>query len=500
MAHKYVVAIDQGTSSTRIVIVDHAGKVVAKASREHRQIYPHPGWVEHDPLEIWSHIEEALPDLITSVTLDMREIAGIGITNQRETTVVWDRRTGEPVYNAIVWQCRRTAPLCAQLREEGLDAKIREKTGLLLDPYFSATKVRWLLDNVDGARERAADGDLLFGTVDTWLLWKLTGGRAHITDHTNASRTMLYNLAERAWDEELLEVFQVPRAMLPSIRSSSEAYAQTSGTERTPAGLLIGGVAGDQQSALFGQGCFYRGNAKNTYGTGCFLLMHTGTVRPEPKTGLLATIACGPTGEPQYALEGSVFAGGAAIQWLRDGLGAITEVAEAERMAESVPNSDGVFFVPAFVGLGAPYWDPKARGAILGLTRGTRREHIVRAALEGIAHQSADVIEAMSEEAGAAIQSLRVDGGASRNDFLMQFQADILGVPVERPANTERTAFGAAYLAGLAAGFWLDADEVASLVKVGKVFEPRMPHAEREILREGWRAAIARVRSRPERE
>jgi glycerol kinase len=498
MPHKYIIAIDQGTSSTRIIVVDHAGKVVAEASRELRQIYPHPGWVEHDPLEVWSHIEGTLPDLVTSVTLDMREIAAIGITNQRETTVVWDRQTGQPLHNAIVWQCRRTAPLCDRLRQEGLAPKIREKTGLMLDPYFSATKIRWLLDNVDGARAKAAAGGLLFGTMDTWLLWKLTGGRAHITDHTNASRTMLYNLATRTWDDELLELFQVPRPMLPSIRSSSEAYAQTSGTEKTPAGLLIGGIAGDQQAALFGQACFYRGSVKNTYGTGCFVLMHTGTVRPEPKAGLLATVACGPTGEPQYALEGSVFAGGAAVQWLRDGLGLIQDVGEAEQVAQAVPNAGGVYLVPAFVGLGAPYWDPHARGAILGLTRGTRREHVVRAALEGIAHQSADVIEAMSEEAGAPIQSLRVDGGASRNNFIMQFQADILGVPVERPANTERTALGAAYLAGLASGFWLDADEVASLVKIQNVFEPEMPHAEREVLREGWRSAIARVRSRPQ--
>ena len=487
---KLVLAIDQGTTGTRAVVFDVEGREVASAYRELTQHYPREGWVEHDPLEIW----QATCDVIAEVRAATDgEVAGVGLTNQRETTVLWDRSTGEPLHRAIVWQCRRTAPICEELRSEGLEPLIRERTGLVLDPYFSGTKLRWLLDHVDGAREKAERGEALFGTIDAWLIWKLTDGRTHATDHTNASRTLLYNLMSRDWDDELLEALGLPRACLPEARDSRASYGEI--TAGPLSGLPLAGVAGDQQAALFGQLCVRPGEAKNTYGTGCFLLLYTGDEPVPSRQGLLTTAACGPDGRPGYALEGSVFVGGAVVQWLRDEMGLIETAAQSEELAAAVDDTGGVYIVPAFVGLGAPHWDAEARGAILGLTRGSSRAHLARAALESIAFQSGEVLKAMEADAEQELSVLRVDGGACRNDLLMQMQADLAGRPVERPREIETTALGAAYLAGLATGVWRGTESLRGLNPTERRFEPRLaaPNRERKWL--GWQEAIRRVRS-----
>jgi glycerol kinase len=492
----YVLAIDQGTTGTTVLLLDHDGRSVGRAYSEFKQIYPRPGWVEHDPEEIWevtcSVIEKALRE--TGIPQD--RIAAVGITNQRETTVLWDRTTGKPVHNAIVWQCRRTAPICNELRDQGKENWFRERTGLVLDAYFSGTKLLWLLDNVPDARNRAEQGELLFGTIDTWLIWKLSGGRAHVTDYTNASRTLVYNIYERAWDADILALLDIPKGVLPEVKPSSGVCAHTVASPPFHSEIPIAGNAGDQQAALFGQGGWEPGMVKNTYGTGCFLLMYTGDRAVRSTQGLLTTLACSATGGPAYALEGSIFTTGAAVQWLRDELKVLGQAAESEQMARSVPDSQGVYMVPAFVGLGAPYWDMEARGAILGLTRGANRAHIVRATLESIAYQTRDVVEVMSTDAGIPIKEMRVDGGASANDFLMQFQADILQVRVDRPAMVETTALGAAFLAGMGVGFWEGAEELGQARRGEKIFEPSMPDQQRAALYNGWKEAVSRVRSR----
>ena len=488
MEKRYVLALDQGTTSSRAILFDREQNIVGSVSREFPQIYPKEGWVEHDPADIWSSQYGCMTEVVARCGAEPGEIAAIGITNQRETTVVWNRKTGAPVAGAIVWQCRRTADLVRELTADGWDRIIREKTGLVPDAYFSASKIRWILDNTPGAREKAEAGELCFGTVDTWLLWKLTGGRVHATDRTNASRTMLYNIRENRWDPELLDRFGVPASMLPEVRSSSEIYGTTNlgGVE-----IPIAGIAGDQQAALFGQGCFAPGDAKNTYGTGCFLLMNVGTEPRESENGLLCTVAATAAGEPvEYALEGSVFTGGAVTQWLRDEMQFFHESSEIEGIAASVPDSGGVYLVPAFTGLGAPWWDMFARGTITGITRGTRRAHIVRAAEESIAYQSADLLAAMEKDTGEPLRSLRVDGGATRDSFLMQFQADVIGKPVLRPVIRETTALGAAYLAGLAVGFWKSKDELASARRLEKEFVPAIPPEKREALLAGWHEAV----------
>jgi glycerol kinase len=492
----YVLAIDQGTTGTTVLLLDHEGLCVGRAYSEFRQIYPKPGWVEHDAEEIWKVTCGVIERAMREAGIAADRIAAIGITNQRETTVLWDRTSGRPVHNAIVWQCRRTAPICQRLRDQGREGWFRERTGLVLDAYFSGTKLQWLLDNVPVARKRAEQGDLLFGTIDTWLVWKLSGGRAHVTDYTNASRTLLYNIYEKAWDADILGLLDIPAAVLPEVKPSSGVCVETGSAPPLGAGIPIAGIAGDQQAALFGQGGWEPGMVKNTYGTGCFLLMYTGDKAVRSTRGLLTTLACSETGGPAYALEGSIFTTGAAVQWLRDELRFLERAAESEPLARSVPDSHGVYVVPAFVGLGAPYWDMEARGAILGLTRGANRAHIVRATLESIAYQTRDVGEVMSADSGIPIKELRVDGGASANDFLMQFQADILRVRVDRPAMVETTALGAAFLAGMGAGFWRGADELLKARKPGKIFEPSMPGEERDALYSGWKAAVARVRSR----
>jgi glycerol kinase len=489
---KYILALDQGTTSSRAILVDHGGAIKALAQKEFRQIFPQPGWVEHDPNEIWSTQIGVATEAIANAGLQTADIAAIGVTNQRETTVVWDRATGEPIANAIVWQDRRTAALCDQLRADGLAPLIQQKTGLVVDAYFSGSKVRWILDHVPGARQRAEAGELAFGTVDTWLLWKLTAGRCHITDPSNASRTMLFNLRTGGWDDELLGFLGVPRAVLPSVRGSSEVYAETAGVL---AGIPLAGIAGDQQAALFGQVCAQPGMVKNTYGTGCFLLMNTGAEPMVSKNNLLTTVAWRIGGRTEYALEGSIFIAGAVVQWLRDGLGIIRSSAEVEALAARVPDTGGVYLVPAFAGLGAPHWDPYARGIIAGLTRGTTAAHIARAALEGIAHQVADVLSAMEADARIKLKELRVDGGAAANDLLLQFQADLLGVPVVRPRLAETTALGAAYLAGLAVGFWKEPGEIAAQWTADKKFLPAMTAGRREELRAGWAKALARARA-----
>ena len=443
---KYVMALDAGTTSNRCIIFDHAGNRVAVAQKEFTQIYPHPGWVEHDPMEIWATQLGVAQEAILLARAEAKDIAGIGITNQRETTIVWDKETGYPIYNAIVWQCRRTAEFCNELEEKGYGDMIKAKTGLKLDAYFSGTKIRWILDNVPDAREKAEAGKLLFGTVDTWLIWNLTKGKAHVTDYSNASRTMLYNIHDLCWDKEILELLDIPECMLPEVRPSSEVYGETDYTLFGD-GIKIAGAAGDQQAALFGQTCFEPGDAKNTYGTGCFLLMNTGETPVESKNGLVTTIAWGLNGKVNYALEGSIFVAGAAIQWLRDEMGLIENSPASEKCAESVPDTNGVYLVPAFVGLGAPYWDPYARGSIVGITRGANRNHIIRAALESLAYQTYDVLHAMEADSGISLASLKVDGGASANNFLMQFQSDIIQKGVRRPSCVETTALGAAYLA-----------------------------------------------------
>ena len=487
---KYIIALDQGTTSSRVALVDEQENITAILSREFPQIYPDEGWVEHDPIDIWSSQYGVMMELLAKSNVDAKEIAAIGITNQRETTVVWDRYTGKPVYNAIVWQCRRTADRIVELKKQGYADLIQRKTGLIPDAYFSASKIEWILDNVEGARERAERGDLLFGTVDTWLVWKLTGGKRHVTDATNASRTMLFNIDTLDWDEELLALFRIPRSMLPAVKSSGEVFGYTNvnGVE-----IPIAGIAGDQQAALFGQGCYEKGEGKNTYGTGCFLLMNAGESRPYSQNGLLTTLAATLQGQkPQYALEGSVFIGGALIQWLRDEMRFFTDSRDAEYYAKKVPDTGGVYIVPAFTGIGAPYWDMYARGTIVGITRGTKREHIIRASQESIAFQSADLVSAMERDTGMPLKSLKVDGGASRDGFLMQFQADILGAEVIKPTSHETTALGVARLAGLTVGLWSDAEKLAAAQNVDKRYRPEMSPEAREEKLKKWHRAVER--------
>jgi glycerol kinase len=490
-----IVALDQGTTGSTALVFDHGGKLLGRAYREFTQHYPHPGWVEHDPEEIWSVTLGVLRAACRRAKLRGRDVAALGITNQRETTVLWDRRTGQPVHRAIVWQDRRTAEHCAALKARGEEARVQARTGLVLDPYFSATKLHWMLRHVRRATERAAAGDLCFGTIDSWLLWRLTGGAVHATDPTNASRTLLWDIHRRTWDDDLCALFGVPREVLPEVKPSSGVFGHTT-ADVLGASVPIAGVAGDQQAALFGQGCVDSGMAKNTYGTGCFLLMHTGDRPVASGNGLLTTVACDARGGPAYALEGSVFIAGAAVQWLRDGLGILRRAADSEALAKSVDSSLGVYLVPAFVGLGAPYWDPDARGALVGITRGVTQAHLARATLEALAYQTRDVVDAMAADASASLRGLRVDGGASANDFLMQFQADLLAVPVERPKLVESTALGAAFLAGLGSGFWSSPKELTSVRKVDRVFRPRLKAAARDALYRGWQEAVARVRSR----
>ncbi|MDR3276972.1 MAG: glycerol kinase GlpK [Treponema sp.] len=488
---KYILALDQGTTSSRAILFDREQQIIGVTQREFSQIYPQAGWVEHDPMEIYSSQYAVMMELITGRGIEPGEIAAIGITNQRETTVLWDRYTGKPVYNAIVWQCRRTADIVDALVKAGQGEYIRKATGLVPDAYFSGTKIKWILDHVEGVRERAQKGDILFGTVDTWLIWKLTNGAVHVTDYTNASRTMLYNIHELDWDDTLLKLLDIPRSMLPDVRPSSEVYgsANIQGVD-----IPIAGCAGDQQAALFGQCCFERGQAKNTYGTGCFLLLNTGTEPLESKNGLVTTIAASRSGEIRYALEGSVFVGGAVIQWLRDELRFITESADSEYYASRVPDTGGVYLVPAFTGLGAPYWDQYARGAIVGITRGTKRGHMIRAAEESIAYQSLDLIRAMEKDIGESLTELRVDGGASRDVFLMQFQADIMGGQIRRPVIRETTALGASYLAGLAVGFWESPAALQRMWKCDRSFTAEMPLEQRDKLLAGWHKAVSRSR------
>ncbi len=491
---EYILAIDQGTTSSRAILFDQKGKPLASEQQEFSQIYPQPGWVEHDPEEIWRMSLEVMRTVIFQAGIEPRQIASLGITNQRETTVLWDKKTGKPISNAIVWQCRRTADICTELKEKGLEKKFREKTGLVIDAYFSGTKIKWLLDNVDGAREKAEKGELAFGTIDSWLVYKLTGGKVHITDYSNASRTLIFNIHELKWDEELLSILGIPKEILPEVCPSSQVYGKA---DKTLLGseIPIGGIAGDQQAATFGQVCFFKGMAKNTYGTGSFLLMNTGEKAISSKHGLLTTIGWGLQDRIYYALEGSIFITGAVVQWLRDGLRLVDEARDTEWMAKSVSDTGGVYFVPAFSGLGAPHWDMYARGVIVGLTRGTTKKHLVRAGLEAIAYQCRDVVEAMEQDSGIKIQNLRVDGGAVANDFLMQFQADILDVPVERPVITETTALGAAYLAGLAVNYWKDIDEIARIWRREELFQPQMNAEKKEKLYSGWKKAIQRSRS-----
>ena len=492
---KYVLAIDQGTTSSRTILFDHEGNIRSVAQKEFTQIFPKPGWVEHNPQEIWASQATTMTEALTNVNAKGSDIVAIGITNQRETTIVWDAETGEPVYNAIVWQDRRTAEFCDELRAKGLTEKIRSKTGLILDPYFSGTKVRWILENVPGAREKANAGKLRFGTVDSWLVWNLTGGRHHVTDVSNASRTLLFNIHTLEWDEEMLELLGVPRSMLPEVKSSSEVYGYTH-ARIFSFDVPIAGIAGDQQAALFGQMCTRPGDVKNTYGTGCFLLMNTGEQAITSKNNLLTTIAWKIGDTVNYALEGSIFVGGSVVQWLRDGLKVIGSSSESEALATSVPDNAGVYFVPALTGLGAPHWDPFAKGTITGITRGTTVGHIVRAALEGIAFQTMDIVGAMQADAQVSLGDLKVDGGASRNDFLMQFQADVLETNVVRPTCVETTAKGAAYLAGLAVGFWESIDEIKAQWAIDKTFKPELPEAKVKELRDGWADAVKRSLSK----
>lgn len=495
MTRQYIMAIDQGTTSSRAVLFDQMGNAFGMAQREITQFYPQTGWVEQDAVEIWRSVQSVMSEVLNKHSIAVEEIAAIGVTNQRETAVVWDRRTGLPVYHAIVWQSRQTAGICEELKAAGYDKPVRDKTGLLLDAYFSGTKVKWILDNVEGARQLAAQGDLLCGTIDTWLVWNLSGRRAHVTDYTNASRTLMYNIHDLRWDDELLSMLTVPRAMLPEVRSSSEVYAQTDPSVFYGSATPIAGIAGDQHAALFGQACFEPGQAKNTYGTGCFMLMNTGAKAVRSQHGLLTTIAWGLSGKVEYALEGSIFVAGSAVQWLRDGLRLLETAAESEALAMSVDSTEGVYVVPAFVGLGTPYWDSDARGAVFGLTRGTKKEHFVRATLESLAYQTRDVLTAMEVDSGIQLKSLRVDGGAASNNFLMQFQSDILGVPVERPAVLETTALGAAYLAGLAIGFWRDNGDVSKHRRVDRRFVSQMTEERRTELYAGWEKAVRATRA-----
>lgn len=486
---KYILAIDQGTTSSRAILFNKRGEIAASAQKEFPQYFPQPGWVEQDANEIWLSVMNVYMEVLVRGKVSPEEIAAIGITNQRETAIVWDKKTGEPIYHAIVWQSRQTAEICRQLAEDGREQMIREKTGLLIDPYFSATKVKWILDHVQGARERAEKGELLFGTVDSFLVYKLTGGKVHATDYSNASRTLLYNIYDLDWDQELLDLFEIPRSMMPEVLPSSGSFGVTEG-KFFETGIPIMGIAGDQQAALFGQTCFEPGMAKNTYGTGCFMLMNTGEKPAKSGHGMLTTIAWCLDGKVEYALEGSVFVAGSAIQWLRDGLKMIESAPQSEALASEVEDSEGVYVVPAFVGLGAPYWKPEARGAVFGLTRGTTRAHFVRATLDSLAYQSSDMIEAMTLDSGIELQKLKVDGGAVSNNLLMQFQSDILGVPVERPMISETTALGAAYLAGLAAGFWKSREELRANYLVDKTFVPRISSEKRKELLDGWKRAV----------
>ncbi len=489
---KYIVALDQGTTSSRAVIFDREQNIVGLAQREYTQYYPKEGWVEHDPMEIYASQYGVLIDALLMSGVPVEEVAAIGITNQRETTIVWEKATGRPIYNAIVWQCRRTASICKELKEKGYDQLIREHTGLLPDAYFSGTKIRWILDHVPGAQEKAEAGELLFGTVDSWLIWKLTGGLVHATDYTNASRTMLFNIHTLQWDEEILKILNIPKCMLPEPRPSSGIFgmAQINGYP-----VPIAGAAGDQQAALFGQTCFSKGEAKNTYGTGCFLLMNTGDKPVLSRSGMLTTLAASAGGEVQYALEGSVFTAGSVVQWLRDEMRFITDASDSDYYAAKVKDSGGVYMVPAFNGLGAPHWDMFARGMLIGITRGTKRSHIIRACMEAIAYQSKDLLDAIQADVGAEFSELRVDGGASANEFLMQFQADIIGKPVCRPVVRETTALGAAYLAGLAVQFWNSLEELKALGKIDKVYQPQMDEKTRAKLLRGWHRAVERAKN-----
>ena len=489
---KYIIALDQGTTSSRAMVFDHEGTIVASAQKELTQFYPRPGYVEQDPLEIYASQSGVLAEVMAKGDLSPEEIAGIGISNQRETTILWEKDTGRPVYNAIVWQCRRTAEICEELKAAGHEDYIRENTGLLIDAYFSGTKIKWILDHVPGLRERAEKGEILFGTVDSWLIWKMTGGAVHVTDYTNASRTMIYNIKTLDWGDTILKALDIPRCMLPQVCNSSEVYGTVNiGGVNIP----IAGIAGDQQAALFGQTCFQKGEAKNTYGTGCFLLMNTGEEMYLSQNGLLTTIAIGLGGKVQYALEGSVFVGGAVIQWLRDELRFLGDAKDSEYFATQVEDNGGVYLVPAFTGLGAPHWDMYARGAIFGLTRGAGRNHIIRAALEAIAYQTKDVLDAMVADTGIDLRELKVDGGASANNFLMQFQADILGRSIRRPMIRETTALGAAYLAGLAVGFWKDLGDIKNQWTLDKIYSPQMEGTQREKLLKGWKKAVSRAKN-----
>ncbi|MGV3489386.1 MAG: glycerol kinase GlpK [Tuberibacillus sp.] len=487
---KYIMALDQGTTSSRAIIFNQNGDVVHIAQKEFTQHFPKPGWVEHNASEIWGSILAVIAQALSNTNIGPDQIEAIGITNQRETAVVWDKNTGVPVYNAIVWQSRQTADICEDLKAKGYNDLFRDKTGLLIDAYFSGTKVKWILDHVEGAREKAENGDLLFGTIDTWLVWKLTGGASHVTDYSNASRTLMYNIYDLKWDDELLDILTVPKSMLPEVRPSSEVYGKTVPHHFFGQEVPIAGIAGDQQSALFGQACYEKGMAKNTYGTGCFMLMNTGENAVKSEHGLLTTIAWGLDGKVEYALEGSIFVAGSAIQWLRDGLKMLESAADSEGLASAVDSTDGVYVVPAFVGLGTPYWDSDVRGAVFGLTRGTTKNHFVRATLESLAYQTKDVLTAMEADSGIELKKLRVDGGAVANNFLMQFQSDILGVSVERPVISETTALGAAYLAGLAVGYWSDRSEIADKWQVDRTFEVNLDEARREELYEGWKKAV----------
>ena len=487
---QYIMSIDQGTTSSRAILFDKEGEIQGVAQREFKQYFPKSGWVEHDANEIWTSVLAVMAEVINENEIDPEQIKGIGITNQRETTVIWDKKTGRPIYHAIVWQSRQTQHICNELKEQGHEKTFRNKTGLLLDPYFSGTKVRWILDNVKGAREKAENGDLLFGTIDTWLVWKLSGGEAHITYYSNASRTLMYNIHELKWDDELLELLDIPKAILPEVKESSEIYAHTKDYHFFGQEVPIAGIAGDQQAALFGQACFERGDVKNTYGTGGFMLMNTGEEPVTSESGLLTTIAYGLDGKVNYALEGSIFVSGSAIQWLRDGLRIINSAPQTENYATRVNSTDNVYFVPAFVGLGTPYWDSEARGAIFGLTRGTEKEHFIRATLESLCYQTRDVMEAMSKDSGIEVNNLRVDGGAVKNNFIMQFQADIVDTSVERPEVQETTALGAAYLAGLAVDFWEDKKDIADRWKLETEFNPEMSEETRTKLYKGWKKAV----------
>lgn len=492
MDRKYIMALDQGTTSSRAILFDKEGNIVATSQKEFTQFYPKVGWVEHNPMEIWGSQSGVMREVLETNSIRPEEVCAIGITNQRETTIVWEKSTGKPVYNAIVWQCRRTSEICDELKEKGYEKLIKDKTGLILDAYFSATKIKWILDNVEGAREKAENGELLFGTVDTWLIWNLTRGKVHVTDYTNAARTMLYNIKELKWDDEILEILDIPKSMLPDVKPSSYVYGHTDEGMLSGAQIPIAGCAGDQQAALFGQTCFEEGSAKNTYGTGCFMLMNTGEHIVESKHGLLTTIAWGVDGKVEYALEGSIFIGGASIQWLRDELRVLYDAKQSEFYANSVKDTNGVYVVPAFAGLGAPYWDMYARGAIMGLTRGANRAHLVRATLESIAYQVKDVLNAMQEDSGLKLKDLRVDGGASSNNFLMQFQSDILDVNIDRPKVVETTALGAAYLAGLAVEFYNNKDEIKKSWIIDREFIPNMSDDKRNLLYKGWKKAVSR--------